>query len=39
MLVNCSAYQNGIKIAELKPDEISDYLARPDSFIWGDYSA
>ena len=28
MLVNCAAYQNGRKIAEIKPDEISDYVSR-----------
>jgi len=34
MLVNCAAYQDGKKIADLKPEEISDYLARPDCFVW-----
>ena len=34
MLVNCAAYQNGRKIADVKPDEISDYLARGDCFVW-----
>jgi len=34
MLVNCAAYQDGRKLAELKPDEISEYLSRPDCFVW-----
>lgn len=34
MLVNCSAYQNGRKIADIKPDEISEYVTRPDCFVW-----
>ena len=34
MLVNCAAYQDGKKLAELKTDEISDYVSRPDCFVW-----
>jgi magnesium transporter len=34
MLVNCVAYQKGRKLADIKPDEISDYLERPDCFVW-----
>ena len=34
MLVNCAAYQNGRKIAEIKPEEISDYVSREDCFVW-----
>jgi magnesium transporter len=34
MLVNCAAYQNGRKLADIKPDEISDYVSRPDCFVW-----
>src|ERR1035437_10389608 len=34
MLVNCAAYQDGRKIADLKPDEISDYVSRGDCFVW-----
>ena len=34
MLINCVAYQNGVKLADLPIDEISDYLQRPDCFIW-----
>ena len=34
MLINCVAYQNGIKLADLSVEEISDYLQRADCFIW-----
>jgi magnesium transporter len=34
MLVNCVAYQEGRKLADIDKGEISDYLARPDSFVW-----
>jgi magnesium transporter len=34
MLVNCAAYQDGRKIADIAREEISDYLARPDTFVW-----
>jgi magnesium transporter len=34
MLINCAAYQNGRKLAEIKPDEISDYIKHPDCFVW-----
>lgn len=34
MLINCVAYQNGVKLADLPIDGISDYLGRPDCFIW-----
>ncbi|EON11452.1 MULTISPECIES: magnesium/cobalt transporter CorA [Pandoraea] len=34
MLVNCVAYEDGRKIADLNPDEISDYLERPRCFVW-----
>ena len=34
MLVNCAAYQDGRKLADIKPDEISDYVSRPDCFVW-----
>jgi magnesium transporter len=32
--VNCTAYRQGVKIAHITPDEISDYLAQPDTFVW-----
>ncbi|MGA7594393.1 MAG: CorA family divalent cation transporter, partial [Gallionella sp.] len=34
MLINCVAYQNGVKLADLAVDEISDYLDRNDCFVW-----
>lgn len=34
MLLNCVAYQNGVKIAEPSVEEISDYLDRGDCFVW-----
>ena len=34
MLVNCIAYKNGSRIADLPVDEISDYLQRGDCFVW-----
>lgn len=34
MLLNCVAYQNGVKIAEPTVEEISDYLDRGDCFVW-----
>ncbi len=34
MLLNCVAYQNGVKIADLPVEEISDYLERGDCIIW-----
>lgn len=34
MLINCVAYQNGVKFADLAVEEISDYLERKDCFVW-----
>lgn len=34
MLVSCYAYQNGRRIAEIKPDDISEYVSRPECFVW-----
>jgi len=34
MLINCVAYQNGVKLADLPVEEISDYLDRKDCFVW-----
>lgn len=34
MLVNCAAYRDGKKIADIAVDEISDYLIQPDCFVW-----
>jgi magnesium transporter len=34
MLINCAAYQNGRKLADIPVSEISSYIARPDCFVW-----
>ena len=34
MLVNCVAYQDGRKIADIRKDEISEYVKRPECFVW-----
>ena len=34
MLINCVAYQNGKKLADIAKPEISDYISRPDCFVW-----
>lgn len=34
MLVNCVAYQNGKILTEISPREISNYVSRPDCFVW-----
>jgi len=34
MLVNCVAYQSGVKLADIPPKDISDYVSRPGCFVW-----
>ncbi len=34
MLVNCVAYEDGRKLADIAQGEIHDYLARPGCFVW-----
>lgn len=34
MLINCVAYENGTRLADLPVEEISNYLARPGCFVW-----
>ena len=34
MLVNCVAYQNGRKLADIHVEDISEYVSRPDCFVW-----
>jgi magnesium transporter len=34
VLINCVAYQNGRKLADISPNEIHKYLALPDCFVW-----
>jgi magnesium transporter len=34
MLVSCFALSKRQKIAEIKPDDISEYVSRPECFVW-----
>ena len=34
MLVNCVAYQDGRKIADIQHEEIGEYVKRPECFVW-----
>ena len=34
MLVNCAAYQDGRKLADIPVAEISEYVTKPDCFVW-----
>ena len=34
MLINCVAYQDGRKLAEIPVEDISTYVSRPDCFVW-----
>ncbi len=34
MLINCVAYQEGKKLADIAVEDISDYVQRPDCFVW-----
>lgn len=34
MLINCVAYREGRRLADLPVAEISDYLESPDCFVW-----
>jgi magnesium transporter len=34
MLVNCVAYRNGEKLADIEPQEIHNYIVKPDCFVW-----
>ena len=34
MLINCVAYENGHKLADLPVERISEYLKRPECFVW-----
>ena len=34
MLVNCAAYQDGKKLADIAQSQIHEYLARPGCFVW-----
>src|SRR5471032_2257514 len=34
MLINCVAYQEGRKLADIPVEQISDYVERPECFVW-----
>jgi len=34
VLVNCAAYQEGRKLADIQPSEIRTYVSRPECFVW-----
>ena len=34
MLINCVAYQGGKKLADVSIEAISDYLTKPECFVW-----
>lgn len=34
MLINCVAYQNGVKLAEPSIEDISEYLKQPGCLVW-----
>jgi len=34
MLINCAAYREGYKVANISPEQISDYLKQSNTFVW-----
>jgi magnesium transporter len=34
MLINCAAYENGKRLGDIAPEQISDYVLRPECFVW-----
>jgi magnesium transporter len=34
MLINCAAYQDGKKLGDIPPEDISKYVSRPECFVW-----
>ena len=34
VLINCVAYGNGKRMSEIPVEDISDYIAKPDCFVW-----
>jgi magnesium transporter len=34
MLINCVAYQDGRRLSDLHPDQISEFLNLPNCFVW-----
>ncbi|TFW09284.1 magnesium and cobalt transport protein CorA [Oxalobacteraceae bacterium OM1] len=34
MLINCAVYQDGHRLADIPVEDISEYMGRPDCFVW-----
>ncbi|MGZ3183922.1 MAG: magnesium/cobalt transporter CorA [Telluria sp.] len=34
MLINCVAYEDGKKLADIPVADISEYIVKPDTFVW-----
>jgi magnesium transporter len=34
MLINCVAYENGKRLADITVDQIHEHMQRPDCFVW-----
>ena len=34
MLINCVAYQDGYKVADIPVTAIREYMSRPNGFVW-----
>jgi magnesium transporter len=34
MLVNCAVYQDGKRLGDIRKEEISEYVKRPECFVW-----
>src|SRR5437667_3629866 len=34
MLISCVAYENGRKLADIPVEDISEYVKRPNCFVW-----
>ena len=34
MLINCVAYRDGAKLADIASEDISDYISQPGCFVW-----
>jgi len=34
MIVNCVAYQDGKRLGDIRKEEISEYVRRPECFVW-----
>jgi len=34
MLINCAVYQDGKKLRDIAPEDISKYVSRPECFVW-----